>query len=219
MALPKISELSSTMQLLVVLVVGAVLWGASEYMLLKPISDSNEKKTTEAAKLTAELAPLRDYERKQKVLIAENEQLTLKLATLRTIVPEEKEVDNFIRYINRAANNAGIDVRRFTAKPNIPQEYYVEVPFEIELDGPYKDVIGFYDRLGKMERIVNVTDMKIGSIQANKSVGNKPYAYSPNETIAIVCTIETFFSKEGQVAPAKAATPAPAPAAATPAKK
>ena len=211
MALPKIGELSTGLQVLLILLVGAALWAASEFLLLRPLSDSISKKQAEADKLLKEVTPLRPYEQKQKQLIAENQQLEVQLANLRQIVPDEKEVDNFIRMVEVAAGASGIDVRRFTAKTTVPQDYYVEVPFEMELDGPYFQVLSFFDRLGKLARIVNVPDLKMASIQSGKSVGNKAYAYNPNETAVAVCNIVTFFSREEPL-PSPAAKPGTAAA-------
>jgi len=196
MAIPKFSELSTPLQTLVILVVGAALWGVTEYVILKPVSDGNTLLQNQASTLERDLIPLRSYEQKQKQLVEENHQLELQLATLRQIVPDENEVDGFVRLIYGTARTAGVEVRRFTSKPVVPQDYYAEVPFEVELDGPYFQVLGFFQRVGHLERIVNVSDLKMGGIQANKSVGNKQYVYSPNETIVAVCTITSFFSRE-----------------------
>ena len=38
-------------------------------------------------------------------------------------------------------------MRRYTPKDTAAKEYYVEVPFEIDVDGPYFNVMDFYDRL------------------------------------------------------------------------
>jgi type IV pilus assembly protein PilO len=212
MALPKISELSIGLQILLILLVGAALWAASEFLLLHPLSDSIAKKQADADKLTKEVVPLRPYEQKQKQLIAENQQLEMQLANLRQIVPDEKEVDNFIRLVEGAAVTSGIDVRRFTAKTTVPQDYYVEVPFEVELDGPYFQLLSFFDRLGKLARIVNVSDLKMGSLQGGKAIGNKAYAYAPNETAVGICNIITFFSREEALPlPAKPGKPAAKP--------
>ena len=212
MAIPKISELSTGLQILLILLVGAALWAASEFLLLRPLSDTIAKKQADADKLTKDVVPLRPYEQKQRQLIAENQQLSLQLANLRQIVPDEKEVDNFIRMVEGAASTAGIEVRRFTAKNTVPQDYYVEVPFEVELDGPYFQVLSFFDRLGKLARIVNVSDLKMAGISSGKTVGNKAYAYNPNETAVAVCNIITFFSREEALpVAAKPGQPAPKP--------
>lgn len=214
MALPKFNELSNSIQILVIVVVGAALWGVSEYLLLKPVADNNAKTQAQADQLSKEVEPLRPYEQKQKQLVVENRQLELQLANLRQIVPNEKEVDNFIRLVEQAASTSGAMVRRFTSKPIMARDYYVEVPFEMELDGPYYEVMDFYDRLAKMARIVNVSDLKLGGIQGGKSIG-KGYAYSPSESVVAICTITTFFSREEE-APAAAK---PGGAAPTPPKK
>ena len=196
MAIPKFSELTPGLQVLLILLAGVAIWAGTEYFLLKPVSDQNAEKQKQAIKLDADVAPLRQYEQKRNVLVAENRQLEDQLARLREIVPDEKEVDNFVRMVEGASVASGIEVRRFTAKNPVQQDYYVEVPFEVELDGPYYEVLGFYDRLGKLARIVNVTDLKMGSLREGKSVGNKLYDYSPNETVVAVCNITTFFSSE-----------------------
>ena len=213
MALPKISELSSGVQILLILLVGAALWAASEFLLLRPLSEDIAKQTETRDKLEKDVNPLKPYEQKQKQLIAENQQLALQLANLRQIVPDEKEVDNFIRMVEGAAATSGIEVRRFTAKTTVPQDYYVEVPFEVELDGPYFEVLNFFDRLGKLARIVNVSDLKMAGIQSGKTVGNKAYAYNPNESAVAICNIITFFSREEPLptTPAKPGQAAPKP--------
>jgi len=212
MALPDFSDLSATVQTALILILGAVLWAASEFLFLKPVSDSNGLKTTKRDQLAKEVAPLRPYVQKQRQLVAQNQQLQLQLANLKQIVPEEKEVDNFVRLVEGASIAAAVQVRRFTAKPAAVQDFYVEVPFEMELDGPYYPVLNFYDKLSKLPRIINVSDLKLGSIESGKSIGGKAYTYRPNETVKGICTITTFFSREEETPaagePAKSTRPA-----------
>ena len=213
MALPHFGELSATAQTGLILLLGVALWAASEFLFLKPVSDSNRLKTTRRDQLATEVAPLRPYVQKQRQLIAENQQLQLQLANLKQIVPEEKEVDNFVRLVEGASIAAAVQVRRFTAKPAAARDFYVEVPFEMELDGPYYPVLNFYDKLSKLPRIINVSDLKLGGIEAGKSVLGKAYTYRPNETVKGICTITTFFSREEEVPaagePAQPSRPAP----------
>jgi type IV pilus assembly protein PilO len=201
MAIPKFNELSTGIQIILILVLGVALGAAIEYVFLRPIQEKNKATQATVDQLAQEVAPLRPFEARQKQLIEENRQLEIQLANLQRIVPEDKEVDGFVRLVNGASNQAGVDMRRFTSKPLVRQDYYTEVPFETELDGPYYQVMGFFDRLSRMERIVNVTNLKMGSIKGGKSVGNKTYEYDPNETVVAVCTMTTFFSSDEQPAP------------------
>ncbi|MBI2819691.1 MAG: type 4a pilus biogenesis protein PilO [Acidobacteria bacterium] len=214
MPLPKFSDLSPTVQSVVILVVGVALWGVSEYLALRPVSASNEAKQTQVTTLENEVAPLRPFRERVRALEADNRQLENQLANLRRIVPNESEVDNFIRLLQSEAATSGVSVRRFTAKPSVTQQYHVEVPFEMELDGAFYDVLQFYDRLGRVERITNVSDLKLDAIRTGTGTVAGRYNYSANETVTAVCTVITFFSREEGPAPEGAPqTPAPGAAA------
>ena len=220
MPLPKFSDLSSTIQIVVILVVGAALWGVTEYLLLQPVKDSNATKQKNAAKLEADVAPLRPYKEKVRALEADNKQLESQLENLSRIVPSEKEVDNFVRLLQTEASTSGVLIRHLTAKAPVTQQYYVEVPFTMELDGSYTDVQQFYDRLGRVERITNVSDLKMGSLISATGSENRKYDYSGSETVTADCTVTTFFSKEEEEAPAAPAKGKPgAKAPAKPAPK
>ena len=61
------------------------------------------------------------------------------------------------------AQKAGVELRRYAAMPTNSKEYYTEVPFDMELDGPYYSMLNFFDRVGKLERIVNVSGLLVSS--------------------------------------------------------
>jgi len=61
------------------------------------------------------------------------------------------------------AQKAGVEVRRYAAKPVMAKEYYSEVPFDMELDGPYYSMLNFFDRVGKLERIVNISGLLVST--------------------------------------------------------
>ena len=79
---------------------------------------------------------------------------------------------------------AGVEVRRYTPKDTTTKDYYVEVPFEVDVDGPFYSVLNFFDRLQKLERIVNVGHLTMGALKGGKTGVKKTYTWSPNETVA-----------------------------------
>ena len=79
------------------------------------------------------------------------------------IVPDEKQVDGFITMLDGEAQKAGVELRRYTAKDTKSQQYYTEVPFDLELDGPYYSVLNFFDRVSKLERIVNISGLLVAT--------------------------------------------------------
>jgi Tfp pilus assembly protein PilO len=71
------------------------------------------------------------------------------------------------------------------------------VPFEMELDGPYYSMLDFFDRVGKLERIVNVSDLLVANTKKGSEAKAKhSYQYAPNESVIATCTATTFFSHD-----------------------
>ena len=103
-------------------------------------------------------------------------------------MPEEKEVPAFITLVENESAAAGVEVRRYTPKDTTTKDYYVEVPFEIDVDGPYYSVVNFYDRLQKLERIVNVGHLTMGALKGGKLRSKKLYNGRPMKPYQpIVC--------------------------------
>ena len=120
-----------------------------------------------------------------------------------------------MRMVSGEARKSGVEIRRYTAKPYAAKEFYTEVPFEVEFDGPYYSMLGFFDRLGKVERIVNVSSLMVASTRSPAAAKAKhSYQYAPSESVVATCLTTTYFSHDLDPAgPAKPATPA------TPVKK
>jgi len=156
--------------------------------------------------LEAEVASLRVYKQRRAELQSEMDALQKQLATLQTIVPEEKQVDQFILMIQGAAVSSGVSIRRLLAKPVAQKPYYFEMPFDVEADGPYFAVLDFFARLGRLSRIINVGDLKLTGI----SSGNAKFHMAAGTSVTGTFTITTFFTQSADH-PA-AASPAAPPA-------
>ncbi|HXJ15612.1 MAG TPA: type 4a pilus biogenesis protein PilO [Candidatus Polarisedimenticolia bacterium] len=157
--------------------------------------------------LEADVQNLRVYKQRRAELQADMDALEKQLATLQTIVPEEKQTDQFILMVQRSAVSSGVSIRTLTAKPVAQQPYYFEMPFEIEADGPYYSVLDFFARLGRLSRIINVGDLKMAEI---KSASGTKFHMAPGTSVSGTFTITTFFSNAAAqpAAPAAAAAPA-----------
>jgi type IV pilus assembly protein PilO len=144
--------------------------------------------------------------------------LQQQLEIQKRIVPEDKDADQFIKLLHDTAATSGIEIRRYTAMPVSNKEFYSEVPFAIDIDGPYYSVLNFFQRVAELERIVNVGNMQMGNTKSGSAAKVKgSYTYAPGETVLASCTATTFFSHEPEEQPApgppKPGQPAPAPTA------
>jgi type IV pilus assembly protein PilO len=85
-------------------------------------------------------------------------------------------------------------------RPGTPvrKGFYAEVPIEIRLLGDYHALGSFLDRVSKLERIVNVADIKIGPLPGQQQRGGRTI------TADFKATTFTFLEKGGSAgAPTK----------------
>jgi len=191
------SELSGLKQW-ATLVLGAILLTAAlHFTLFKSQREANTQAKAALELKLHENAELESYAPKLKDMERQLANLKQQLEIERRIVPDEKEVDGFIRMLDLEAMKAGIEIRRYTAKPVSTREFYTELPFEIELDGPYYSVLDFFDRVGKLERIVNMSGLLIANTKRpTEAKAKHSYQYAANESIVATCQATTFFSHD-----------------------
>ncbi len=103
-----------------------------------------------ARQLNQEVTQLQVYRQRYGELKSQMDALSKQLETLKTIVPEEKEEDEFIRLVQGAASASNVSIRRFTAKPVVAREYHYDMPFELQADGPYFNLLDFFSRLSRL---------------------------------------------------------------------
>jgi type IV pilus assembly protein PilO len=207
------TELSGLKQWGAVLAGGAIVTAALYFTVFKSMSDKNAAADHVLQDKVRENNELESYRPKLKDMERQLANLKQQLEIERRIVPDEKAVDAFIETMDGEAAKAGIELRRYTAKPVASKEYYSELPFDMELDGPYYSMLNFFDRVGKLERIVNISGLLVSNTKSPSDAKAKhTYQYAPNESVVATFTATTFFSHDLEPAPA---VPGAKPATAT----
>ena len=187
---------------------GVKLWGvlvlagslgsaALFYTVFKSEREENASAQTKLQAKVRENAELEAYRPKLADIERQLTSLKQQLEIERRIVPDEKEVDNFMRMVSAEARKAGVEVRRYTARPVAARDFYTEVPFELELDAPYYSMLGFFDRVSKLERIVNINGLLVASTRKPADAKAKhTYQYAANESVVATCLATTYFSHD-----------------------
>jgi type IV pilus assembly protein PilO len=193
------------LQALFFLGLAVVLIAAGLYVPGSPVA-SVRKELEDAQQtekpLQSEVAGLRVYKQRRAELQSQMDALEKQLATLQTIVPEDKQTDQFIIMIQSAATASGVTIRRMKALPVATKQFYFEMPFEVEADGPYFAVLDFFSKLGRLSRIINVGDLKLQGLAKS----NSNYHMSAGSSVAGIMTITTFFSKAADAGSTKTTT-------------
>jgi type IV pilus assembly protein PilO len=181
-----------------VLVLAAALGtGALYYTVFRTQRQQNAVAQQKLQAKMRENAELQAYKPKLADMERQLANLKQQLEIEKRIVPDEKEVDNLMRMVSGEAHRAGVEIRRYTARPYNSRDFYTEVPFEVELDGPYYSMLGFFDRVGRLERIVNVSNLLVASTRKpSEAKAKHTYQYAPNESVVATCVATTYFSHD-----------------------
>ena len=191
------NELSGLKQWGVVILGGAVVTVALYFTMFKSQSDKNDAAAKAVQIKVRENNELESYRPKLKDMERQLANLKQQLDIERRIVPDDPDVEAFIQSMDGEAQKAGVELRRYAAKPSSQKEYYTAVPFDMELDGPYYSMLNFFDRVGKLERIVNISDLVVASTRkASEAKLKHTYNYAPNESVVASFTATTFYSHD-----------------------
>jgi len=195
------NDMSGMKQWGLVLAIAGLLSAALYFTYFKSQRDANESAQKSLDAKLQENRELEPYKSKLAEIDRQLASLEQQMEIEKRIVPEEKEVDGFMRMLDAEAAKSGIELRRYTAQATASKEFYTEVPFEIELDGSYYSMMRFFDRVAKLERIVNVSNLLVANTK--KPGDAKPrhtYQYAANESVVATCLATTFFSHDQAVA-------------------
>lgn len=191
------SELSGIKQWGIVLLGGAAVTAGLFFTVFKSQSEKNAADQHALEDKIRENNELESYRPKLKQIDQQLAELKQQLDIEARIVPDEKQVDGFITMMDAEAQKAGVELRRYLAKDVKAQQYYTEVPFDLELDGPYYSTLNFFDRVSKLERIVNISGLTLATTKTPNSAKVKhTYQYAPNESVVAAFTATTYFSHD-----------------------
>jgi type IV pilus assembly protein PilO len=208
------SEMSGIKQWGTVILGGAVVTAALYFTLFKSQNDSNAAAQHALEDKIKENNELESYRPKLKQMEQQLAELKQQLEIEQRIVPDEKQVDGFMTMLDAEAQKAGVWLRRYSAKDVKSQQYYTEVPFDMELDGRYYAVLKFFDQVSKLERIVNINGLLVASTKKPGDAKVKhTYQYAPDESVVATFTATTYFSHDLQPSAAGAGAKPGTPAA------
>src|ERR1700676_747041 len=196
-------DMSVIMQGLVALAIAVILVLAGLYVPFSPVAQERaeyDQKVQVRTKLNQEVIQLQVYKQRYGELKQQMDALNKQLDTLKTIVPEEKEVDEFIRQVQGAAASSNVQLRKLTSQNIVPKEFHYEMPFEVQADGPYYNMLDFFSRLSRLSRIINVGDLQFDDPGGTGAKGTK-YPIRPGTTVTGVFTVTTFFTKPADSTP------------------
>jgi type IV pilus assembly protein PilO len=132
--------------------------------LILPKNKEIKRLSAEITKQENQIAADQVKASKLVTLKVENEKLKKRLDELKLQLPEEKEVTGLLKQVSDQGIKAGLKIVSW--KPEQKKDHasgmIYEIPVSVELSGSYHSLAIFFSSLTKLNRIVNISDIKMG---------------------------------------------------------
>ncbi len=172
MDLSSLEKIPRSQKILLIILLFVVVVGGFIYFIFMPkkaqidilrnnVDDLNRQITVNEVKL-----------RRLDQLKIENQILQARLKELQAQLPAEQEVSNLLKQISDLSVESGLEVKLWKpgARKDDASGLYVIIPVDVELSGGYHELGTFFDRVSKLPRIVNISNL---SMDGAKVAGGK----------------------------------------------
>jgi type IV pilus assembly protein PilO len=107
-----------------------------------------------------------------------------KLKHALTLLPNESDIRGILRNLSVLANKIGIEMLFFKPGGIQRKGLFSEIPIELRLKGSYNEIAVYFDKIGKLSRIINIRDISMTSPTKNSNIYE----------VTINCRAVTFMS-------------------------
>ncbi|MBK9516529.1 MAG: type 4a pilus biogenesis protein PilO [Anaeromyxobacter sp.] len=166
----------------------AIPWGDSISAMeakVKKVQKEQEQLDRDFIEKTAIANDLNRF-RKEKELL--EQRLEEALAEL----PEQKNIDELLQLFQDRAQKAGLEINTIEPQAEKSEGFFARIPIPMTVTGSFHEIATFFDALGRLRRIVNVSEI---SLDAPKDVKGKV-------VVSAKFLLTTFMFVEPKAAPA-----------------
>jgi type IV pilus assembly protein PilO len=110
------------------------------------------------------------------------EYLRQKLEEKKKNLPDDSNMDQLLKTLNELSEKSDIRIISFAPQGEVKRNFYSEIPVSMELEGNYHEILTFFDKVAKEDRIINISGINMES----------PEVKSGKVVLQVECLAKTF---------------------------
>lgn len=175
------------LKVIVLVVVLAALLGAGYQFHLKNLQTSLEQARAQEQSLRTEFTSKSFRAANLDAYKAQLVEIEERFGSLLRQLPSDTEVPGLLEDITQIGLNSGLEFESITLGQEVAQQFYIELPINIVVQGSYHDLGTFVSGVSSLPRIVTLHDFDIaavkdaGSSQLKMNILAKTYRYSDTQ--------------------------------------
>ena len=166
----KIEKIKMPIRILIVVGTLVLLGGAFYFLVYQPKTDEIRRATNEVSDLKLKVMKAKRDSSRLPEVKAREVKVNAQFKQAIKLLPNEKEVPSLLRNITKLGADSNLEFRLFSPRKESPEHFYFRLPVSIEVSGNYHDVATFFDKVGQMERIVNILNVSMKPLKTRSTM-------------------------------------------------
>jgi len=86
------------------------------------------------------------------------------------LLPEKEDIPSVLTEISSLGNESGLEMKSFTPGGEQVQGFYAAIPVSLTFSGSFHNTLVFFDKVGKMARIVHIKEVNMGQAKESHNI-------------------------------------------------
>jgi type IV pilus assembly protein PilO len=130
-------------------------------LLIRPLMDQSEQQDAQKSQLEAQRLEKEEIAQNLSERRKELEILQQKLNEALTELPETADMDELLAQFNDVGKKTGLEIQKVQPGKEEPAGFYARIPVKMEATGNYHELATFFQEVGNLRRIVNVSNIDL----------------------------------------------------------
>jgi type IV pilus assembly protein PilO len=157
----KVEKIKMPIRIAIFLGTLVLLAGLFIYLIYIPKTEQITTTREEIAKLQQKLNQAIVRARALKKFEVEYAEVDAQFQEALNLLPNTKEIPSLLKSITQLGTDSQLEFLLFSPQRERAQDFFMEIPVSIEVSGTYHNVAIFFDKVGQMERIVNILNVSM----------------------------------------------------------
>jgi len=157
----KVEKIKMPIRIAIFLGTLVLLAGLFVWLVYLPYDEEITQTRDEIAKLQQKLNQAEVRVRALKKFEVEFAEVDAQFQEALKLLPNTKEIPSLLKSITQLGTDSQLEFLLFSPQRERAQDFFMEIPVSIEVSGTYHNVAIFFDKVGQMERIVNILNVSM----------------------------------------------------------
>jgi type IV pilus assembly protein PilO len=157
----KVEKIKMPIRIAIFLGTLVLLAGVFVWLIYLPYDEDITRSRDSIARLQTEINKAKARASNLKRFEGEYAEVDAQFQEALKLLPNTKEIPSLLKSITQLGTDSQLEFLLFSPQRERAQDFFMEIPVSIEVSGTYHNVAIFFDKVGQMERIVNILNVSM----------------------------------------------------------